>query len=237
MRIERKRLADLAPAPYNPRKKLKPGDREYERLRRSIVEFGYVDPIVWNERTGNVVGGHQRLNVLMELGIEEAEVSVVDLDPEKEKALNLALNKIQGERDEEKLAELLQELSKSEAVDVELSGFGEKEIRKLLERMEEKGQKREGVEEWVEELGERHDYVVLYFDNELDRLKAWQVLGIKERVNIRWGKWDSERVRRELGQKKLGCGRIMRGAPVIEFLAAKGYRLQGEDERDADGDT
>jgi ParB-like chromosome segregation protein Spo0J len=205
---------------------LKPGDREYERLKKSVLEFGFVDPLVWNERTGRLVGGHQRLKVLKELGYKEVEVSVVDLPEEKEKALNVALNKIQGEWDEEKLGELLKELKESETVDVTATGFSLREIDKLLAELEDRAAKKEagGVEEWAEELHEYHDYVVLYFDNELDRLKAWQVLGIKERVGIKWGKWDSERVQREAGQKKLGTGRVIRGAPVIDFLAAHGYK-------------
>ena len=60
----------LNPAKYNPRKNLKPGDPEYEKLKRSITEFGYVEPIIWNKRTGNIVGGHQRYKVLLALGIQ-----------------------------------------------------------------------------------------------------------------------------------------------------------------------
>jgi hypothetical protein len=52
-------LAALRPAEYNPRKALLPGDAEYEKLKRSVEAFGYICPIVWNERSGNVVGGHQ----------------------------------------------------------------------------------------------------------------------------------------------------------------------------------
>lgn len=121
----------LNPAPYNPRQDLQPGDPAYEKLSRSINEFGCVEPIVWNKRTGNVVGGHQRLKVLLENGATEAEVSVVDLDPDREKALNLALNKISGSWDDTRLAELLQELEESDA-DTMLSGFSEEEIRGLL---------------------------------------------------------------------------------------------------------
>jgi ParB-like chromosome segregation protein Spo0J len=90
-------LEKLNPAAYNPRKDLQPGDAEYEKLLASIEEFGYVDPIIWNKRTGNVVGGHQRLKILIHLGYTEIDVVVVDLDELREKALNVALNKIQGE--------------------------------------------------------------------------------------------------------------------------------------------
>src|SRR5699024_6936641 len=106
MEIRKMHIMDLIPAEYNPRKELKPGMPEYEKLRKSIKEFGYVDPVIWNERTGKVVGGHQRLNVMKELGYKEVNVSVVDLDEQKEKALNIALNKISGTRSEEHTSEL-----------------------------------------------------------------------------------------------------------------------------------
>ncbi|WP_234405533.1 ParB N-terminal domain-containing protein [Paenibacillus sp. IHBB 10380] len=66
-------------ATYNPRVDLQPGDPEYEKLKRSIEQFGYIDPIIWNERTGNMVGGHQRYKIMVnELGLTELDVSVPD---------------------------------------------------------------------------------------------------------------------------------------------------------------
>ncbi|MGG1880526.1 ParB N-terminal domain-containing protein, partial [Paenibacillus cisolokensis] len=95
-------------AAYNPRIDLQPGDPEYEKLKSSIQEFGYVEPIVWNERTGNMVGGHQRYKIMVhELGQTELTVSVVDLDDQQERLLNLALNKVSGRWDEEALGRLL----------------------------------------------------------------------------------------------------------------------------------
>ena len=94
MEIKRMKLADLVPAPYHPRKEQKPGDANYEAVKKSILEFGYVDPIIWNRRTGNIVGGHQRWAVLLSMGIDEDDISIVDLPPAKEKMLNVALNKI-----------------------------------------------------------------------------------------------------------------------------------------------
>lgn len=131
MRIEKIPIEKLNPAKYNPRKDLKPGDSEYEKLKRSIEEFGYVEPIVWNERTGNVVGGHQRLKILKELGRTEIEVTVVDLDEIKEKTLNLALNKISGDWDLPLLKDLLQELDTGD-FDIEITGFDEEEIERLM---------------------------------------------------------------------------------------------------------
>jgi len=125
------KIEQLDPAAYNPRRDLQPGDPEYEKLKKSILEFDYIDPIIWNQRTGRVVGGHQRLKILQELGYSEIEVSVVDLPEDKEKALNLALNKISGDWDLPKLKDLLQELDNGD-FDIELTGFDENEIEKLM---------------------------------------------------------------------------------------------------------
>mgnify|MGYP001175359246 CR=1 FL=1 len=97
MEIQKIPAEKLKAAKYNPRKNLKPGDPEYEKLKRSIEEFGYVEPVIWNRRTGNIVGGHQRYKVLTALGIKEIDCVVVDMDEEREKALNVALNKISGD--------------------------------------------------------------------------------------------------------------------------------------------
>ena len=131
MQVSKIPIGQLNPAAYNPRKDLQPGDPEYEKLKRSMQEFGYVEPIVWNKRTGNIVGGHQRYKVLLDIGISEVDCVVVDMDETKEKALNLALNKIQGDWDYEKLKDLLQELDTGE-FDLELTGFDMDEIEELI---------------------------------------------------------------------------------------------------------
>lgn len=96
MRLEKKKLKELVPADYNPRKissKAKKG------LTESIERFGLVQPIVWNERTNRIVGGHQRYDILLEKDVKETTVMVVDLEEEDELILNIALNnpEIQGE--------------------------------------------------------------------------------------------------------------------------------------------
>ena len=131
MLIEKKNTADLLPADYNPRKDLKPGDAEYEKLKRSIEQFGYVEPVIWNKTTGRVVGGHQRLKVLMDMGITEVECVVVEMDESQEKALNIALNKISGEWDKDKLALLIADLQGAD-FDVSLTGFEPAEIDDLF---------------------------------------------------------------------------------------------------------
>ena len=131
MIIEKKNTADLLPADYNPRKDLKPGDAEYEKLKRSIEQFGYVEPVIWNQTTGRVVGGHQRLKVLMDMGMTEVDCVVVARDEEKEKALNIALNKISGDWDKDKLALLIADLQGAD-FDVSLTGFEPAEIDALF---------------------------------------------------------------------------------------------------------
>ena len=131
MEIQKKNTAELLPAEYNPRKGLKPGDAEYEKLKRSIEQFGYVEPVIWNKATGRVVGGHQRLKVLLDMGMTEVDCVVVELDQEKEKALNIALNKISGEWDKDKLALLITDLQGAD-FDVSLTGFEPAEIDDLF---------------------------------------------------------------------------------------------------------
>lgn len=130
MEIETRRLADLKPADYNPRKKLEPGDPEYEKIARSIEEFGYCDPIIIN-KDGTIIGGHQRASVLKSLGYTEADCIVVDLGKQDEKALNIALNKIGGQWDMSLLRDALQDLTLS-PVDVNATGYSDDELSVIL---------------------------------------------------------------------------------------------------------
>lgn len=131
------KISKLNPAKYNPRKDLKPGDSEYEKLKRSMEQFGYVEPIIWNKNTGNVIGGHQRLKVLVDMGLNEVDCVVVEMNLEQEKALNIALNKIDGDWDNNKLAMLISDLKGSD-FDVSLTGFEEAEIADLFAKVGER---------------------------------------------------------------------------------------------------
>lgn len=137
MDIQKVLISEINPAPYNPRLDLKPGDAEYEKLKKSMAEFGYVEPLVWNQRTKTLVSGHQRFKILIEQGLQEVAVSVVDLPLKKEKALNLALNKIEGDWDENKLAQLLDELNNDGEIDLGLTGFDMPEVSEILDRFYE----------------------------------------------------------------------------------------------------
>jgi DNA modification methylase len=131
MKIEKLKTKLLLPADYNPRKDLKPGDAEYDKLKRSIEQFGYVEPVIWNKTTSRVVGGHQRLKVLLDLGMTEVECVVIEMDEDKEKALNIALNKISGDWDKDKLALLIADLQCAD-FDVSLTGFDPSELDDLF---------------------------------------------------------------------------------------------------------
>ena len=129
MNIEVRKLSELNHAAYNPRVELRPEDKEYQDIKRSIQTFGYVDPIIVNQ-DGTIIGGHQRYNVLLELGYDTAHVVVVNLDKNAEKALNIALNKITGEWDNEKLYALLSYLDLNN-YDFSVTGFSQSEFEEL----------------------------------------------------------------------------------------------------------
>ena len=135
--IQKIDVEKLNPAKYNPRKDLKPGDPEYEKLKKSIETFGYVEPVIWNKRTGCIVGGHQRYKILKEQGAKEIECVVVEMDVAEEKALNIALNKVSGDWDLPKLADLIGELDDG-MFDVSLTGFDAAEIDDLFSKVHDK---------------------------------------------------------------------------------------------------
>lgn len=126
----------LRPAEYNPRKKLKPGDKEYEKIKNSIQEFGFADPLVVNADM-TIIGGHQRLTVAIDLGYTEVPCAVVDVDKTREKALNIALNKITGQWDDELLANLLKDLDGVQ-FNTDLTGFEKDEIQRLCSKLFDK---------------------------------------------------------------------------------------------------
>ena len=126
-------VQDLKPAAYNPRKKLKPGDSEYEKIKKSIEEFGFADALVVNKDM-TIIGGHQRLTVAMELGYTEVPCTVVDIDKTREKALNIALNKITGAWDEALLAELLKDIEAS-GLSPMMTGFEPPEMEQLFNKV------------------------------------------------------------------------------------------------------
>lgn len=130
-------VEQLCPAAYNPRKKLKVGDKEYEKIKNSIKEFGYVEPIIVNFDM-TVIGGHQRLTVLKDLGYKEVQCVVVHIEDEnKVKALNVALNKITGAWNEQLLADLIVDLQAAN-FNTDFTGFEAPEIEQLFSKVHNK---------------------------------------------------------------------------------------------------
>lgn len=134
MDIQKISIEKLNGAKYNPRKDLQPTDPEYVKLKKSIEHYGYVDPIIVNNKDGMyiVVGGHQRLKVLKDLDYDSVECVVVNLSDTEEKALNIALNKISGDWDAEKLEDLLRDISIDDNFDIEITGFDLDEVNTLF---------------------------------------------------------------------------------------------------------
>ncbi len=128
LQIHQVPVADLQAAGYNPRRM---PDEQMRLLMRGIEEFGVVDPVIVNRRSGNIVGGHQRVEACKRLGRDTIPVVYVDLDDAREKALNLALNKISGEWDEDRLRSLLSELRAGD-LDLDLTGFSGVELDDLI---------------------------------------------------------------------------------------------------------
>lgn len=130
MKIEKVKIEDLKVAEYNPRIELKEDDESYKRIKASIEEFGYVDPIIINKRNMVVIGGHQRLNILKNMNYKEVECVILNLDEKQEKRLNLSLNKNNGYWDNAKLEDLFNELDLSEE-ELFATGFNTDEIKSL----------------------------------------------------------------------------------------------------------
>lgn len=119
-------VGSIKPSPYNPRK-ISGGTME--KLKKSLKMFGLVDPIIVNKANMTVVGGNQRLKALSELGVDKVNAVMVDLDEQQEKALNVALNKISGEWDFDKLRTLITGLNE---IDPTLTGFDIPEIELMV---------------------------------------------------------------------------------------------------------
>ena len=135
-------ITELKQAEYNPRDIAK---AEFESLKKSIAEFGFVEPIVVNQhacdacgdRKNIIVGGHQRIAAAKELNISEVPAVMIDMHIDQEKKLNLALNRIQGDWNEDKLAVLIQELYSRPQIDLSSTGFTSAEIDKFLNRADD----------------------------------------------------------------------------------------------------
>ena len=191
------KLDELNPAKYNPRKKLKPGDKEFEKLKKSIQNFGYVELIVVNAANNNtVISGHQRLSVLKHLGETEAECVVVELNENDEKALNIAMNKVTGAWDEQMLADLITDLKEAD-YDLDYTGFDAPEIDALFSNIYDKEIKEDDFD--VDKAIEAEPFVKpgdiwLLGKHRLmcgDSTKAEQVAILMDGKKARWNRYDN----------------------------------------------
>ena len=127
MIIEKKQIADLIPAPYNPRQSTA---KQEKHLKESLEKFGLVEPIIFNKQTGYIVGGHFRVRELKKLGIKEIECVIVDLNEADEKELNIRLNANTGSWDLDTLA------NDWEVVDLEAWGLEIPQFENEAEELE-----------------------------------------------------------------------------------------------------
>jgi len=196
LKIVNRKVADLIPAGYNPRKI---GSREKLELSKSIKKFDFVEPIVVNmnkKRINIVVGGHQRLAIAKSLGYLEVPCVEVDLNERDEKELNLRLNKNKGEFD----ASLLAGLDKELLAEV---GFLEKEMAKMFD-----DEIIDKEEEFTSEVLEENNYIVFVFNNSIDWLTAEDKLGLKS-VQALDSKTD---------YKRKGTGRVLSGDKFLKLI-------------------
>lgn len=193
MNISNIPVGELNPATYNPRKISR---QMLKSLKATIKEFGMVDPLIVNKDM-TIIGGHQRFKACLELGFTEMPCVVLDLPKSKEKALNLALNKVTGDWDRKKLEKLLTEI---EAIDIELTGFDEQEITKLIEDLNIEAPEYDIAPRLMEE----YNYIVLFFRETLDFQVAADHFGLK--------------MQKEDRREKIGLGKVVDGAAYMRSL-------------------
>lgn len=207
MDIQKISIEKLNGAKYNPRKDLQPADPEYIKLKKSIEHYGYVDPIIVNNRDGMyiVVGGHQRLKVLKDLDYDSIDCVVVNLSDTEEKALNVALNKISGDWDAEKLEDLLRDISIDDNFDIELTGFDIGEIDTMFS----------GALEKLDDADDKYKNTESIEDDGFDIEKAEQNTDNKRNIKI----GDMYK----LGDHILLCGDSLNKDTVHNFI--NGYNI------------
>jgi hypothetical protein len=201
------------PAPYNPRQRLTPADHEYQTIKNSVRDFGLVELPVWNKRTGNLVSGHTRLDILKAEGEKGSLFVVVDLPLEREKALNITLNNpnVAGKWDEASLASLLREIEQGmpdlyDGLDMApLTAEVDLPMRGGME--EEEPELEEGIGPPDMDLlpYEHYDYIVLFFKDSRDFLAAADHFGLQK-----------VKVPGFVGKKTIGLGRVVDGGAYVK---------------------
>ena len=203
---EKRKVEELIPSNYNPRKF---SDKEWRKLARSIEKFDLCDPLIINTNN-HLIGGHFRLKILKQRGALEADVRVPnrELNEAEEKELNIRLNKNLGEWDFNVLADWDRNLLLE-------SGFETPEVNKILATSRIMEEVVPEIE-FAVELKEEHNYIVLYFDNEVDWLQGQELFELKKQ----------ELKYRVLGMANSGLGRVIKGSTAIQKIL-KYAREQG----------
>ena len=197
MEIIHRNVDELISAEYNPRQMT---NEQHKYLTDSIKRFGLVDPIIVNthpDRKNIIVGGHQRVIIARELDIKNVPTVEIELTPERERELNIRLNRNTGEWDFDLLANYF------EVGELTEWGFNEKELLGEVNK--------DFIEPEIEitpELYESHNYLILYFDNEFDWQSAVTTFDIKPKHAI-----DSKD-----NYKRVGTGRVMNGVDVLKKI-------------------
>ena len=200
MKVVVKKISTLKPAEYNPRELTK---KQYTDLKNSLTEFGVVEPVVVNiheDRKNVVVGGHQRLRIWSEMGNDEIPCAEVKLPLDKEKELNVRLNKNGGQWDWDLLAN---NFDGEELIDW---GFDPDDV---LKELTEEDAEEEPEVKFSEYIGEAHNYIVLTFDNDIDWLSA------QTHFNL-----ESVNAKRSNGKPwSKGIGRVISGGKYLKRIS------------------
>lgn len=205
LNIVYKKVDDLIPYENNPRH----NDEAVEYVANSIKEFGFKVPCII-DKDDVLVAGHTRVKACKKLGIKEVPCVVADdLTEDQIKALRIADNKV-GEIATWDMEKLGLELAD---IDIDMSAFGDFGIEEE-EPVDVDDKKDEPELEFTEVLGEEHNYVVLYFDNDVDWLQAESLLDIKPRKNL------STRTDGKITESmtRVSVGRVLNGAEALERL-------------------
>jgi len=212
MEIKEVNIEILKPFEGNPRKH---GKEQLRRLMKSLKEFGFVNPILAT-KDNMVVAGHARIEAAKEIGLKKVPVIYLPFGGKRALAYNLADNKIAllAEWYNSRLADLLQELDTGEFEDIEITGFSEEEIEEIMAAFPEGSDGRWGDDpevDFAKELEEKHDYIVLYFDNREDWEQAKREFKLK-RVK------DLDSLCESHKPAHFGLGRVIPGKEILERL-------------------
>lgn len=203
-------IDELVENPRNPNTHPK---RQIDLLAKIISRQGWRHPITVSNRSGFIVHGHGRLLAAKLLKETDVPVDYQDYDTEAQEWEDLlADNKIAelAEIDDGLAADLLKELESINA-DIELTGFSEKEVQKMMDDLEKKEDTEKPEIEFSEELHESSNYIVLYFDNDIDWLQALTLFELKTVKAL-----DSKP-----GYEKMGVGRVVNGAGALDRIIGR----------------